>query len=50
MSATLKIEDFLNNKNLFKNKIPIIEIKVRTFPVSIFYNKITPDDYKQNMI
>ena len=35
---------------MFSEKPPLIEIKVRTFPVSVFYNKITPDDYKENII
>lgn len=28
----------------------MVNIKVRTFPVDVFYNKTTPDDYIEDMI
>ena len=45
MSATLKVEDFTNNKFLFPKKINIINVESRQFPVSIYFNKVTPSDY-----
>lgn len=43
MSATMKIDDF--KKNTIFEKPPLIKIQSKTFPVNIFYNKITPVDY-----
>lgn len=45
MSATLRVEDFTHNKWLFPKKINVINVESRQFPVSIYYNKITPDNY-----
>lgn len=45
MSATLRVEDFTNNKTLFPKKINVINVESRQFPVSIYFNKFTPDDY-----
>ena len=50
MSATLRVEDFTENKVLFppsmKAIIPrVINVETRQFPVSIHYNKTTPHDY-----
>ena len=50
MSATLRVEDFVQNQRLFFEKPPIVHVKVRTFPVSIHYNKVTPDDYLEEII
>ena len=50
MSATLKIKDFLENKRLFPMTPPLVNIEVRNFPVNVFYNKITPEDYFEEMI
>ncbi len=50
MSATLKVNDFVSNPRLFKDPPPIVEIKVRTYPVSVYFNKITPDDYISEII
>jgi ATP-dependent RNA helicase DHX37/DHR1 len=41
MSATLRLTDFLNNSKLFAIRPPLIHVPVRTFPVDVFYNKIT---------
>lgn len=45
MSATLRIEDFTENTRLFKIPPPVINIETRQYPVSIHFNKKTPDDY-----
>ncbi|XP_060848731.1 probable ATP-dependent RNA helicase kurz [Rhopalosiphum padi] len=45
MSATLKVDDFSKNQNLFPQPPPIIELSSRQFPVTIHFNKKTPHDY-----
>nr|XP_033811331.1 probable ATP-dependent RNA helicase DHX37 [Geotrypetes seraphini]XP_033811332.1 probable ATP-dependent RNA helicase DHX37 [Geotrypetes seraphini] len=46
MSATLRIEDFTENKRLFPTPPPVIKVEARQFPVTVHFNKRTPlDDY-----
>jgi ATP-dependent RNA helicase DHX37/DHR1 len=45
MSATLRVEDFVNNKILFANPPPIVKVDARQFPVTVHFNRRTPDDY-----
>lgn len=45
MSATLRLEDFTENKRLFKVTPPVIEVKTRQFPVVVHFNKRTNDNY-----
>ncbi|XP_063965098.1 probable ATP-dependent RNA helicase DHX37 [Lytechinus pictus] len=46
MSATLRVEDFTENKRLFKVTPPVIKVESRQFPVTIHFNKRTPvEDY-----
>lgn len=45
MSATLRVEDFTENKKLFKITPPLISVDSRQFPVTIHFNKRTSDDY-----
>ncbi len=46
MSATLRVEDFRENKRLFPNKAPyLIKVDARQYPVTTHYNKQTKDDY-----
>ena len=49
MSATLKVEDFTDNKRLFprvEDKPALVTVPGRTYPVSIHHSKITElDDY-----
>ncbi|KAJ8313105.1 hypothetical protein KUTeg_010478 [Tegillarca granosa] len=46
MSATLRVEDFTENKKLFKITPPVVKVDSRQFPVTIHFNKRTPlDDY-----
>ncbi|XP_052798747.1 probable ATP-dependent RNA helicase DHX37 [Mya arenaria] len=46
MSATLRVEDFTENKRLFRVTPPVIKVDARQFPVTVHYNKRTPlEDY-----
>lgn len=45
MSATLRVEDFTKNKQLFKIPPPVMSVETRQFPVTIHFNKTTADDY-----
>jgi len=45
MSATLRVEDFTENRRLFKQIPPVIKVDARQFPVSVHFNKRTVDDY-----
>lgn len=45
MSATLRVEEFVENPRLFKVKPPVITIETRQFPVSIHFNRKTSEDY-----
>eukprot|EP01133_Synstelium_polycarpum_P003732 gene3732-4301_t len=41
MSATLRVEDFTKNTNLFGSVPPVINIPTRQYPVTIHFNKKT---------
>lgn len=45
MSATLRVEDFTHNTNLFRLPPPVIKVEARQFPVTIHFNKRTSTDY-----
>lgn len=45
MSATLKIEDFTENKAIFPIPPPVISVEAKRFPVFTYYNKETQEDY-----
>ncbi|XP_053480856.1 probable ATP-dependent RNA helicase DHX37 isoform X1 [Ictalurus furcatus] len=46
MSATLRVEDFTENKKLFRTPPPVIKVEARQFPVTVHFNKRTPmEDY-----
>ena len=45
MSATMRIEEFVDNRYLFKVKPKIINIDARQYPVTIHFNKRTPKNY-----
>ncbi|XP_015600106.1 probable ATP-dependent RNA helicase kurz [Cephus cinctus] len=45
MSATLRVEDFVENPKLFKIKPPVINVESRQFPVTIHFNRRTSQDY-----
>ncbi|MCI4380964.1 hypothetical protein PGIGA_G00246080 [Pangasianodon gigas] len=46
MSATLRVEDFTENKRLFRTPPPVIKVEARQFPVTVHFNKRTPmEDY-----
>lgn len=42
MSATLRVEDFTENRRLFKTTPPVVKVDSRQFPVTIHFNKRTP--------
>lgn len=50
MSATLRVEDFINNPRLFKEKPPVISVESRQFPVTIHFNRRTNEDYVKEAI
>ncbi|XP_074037700.1 putative ATP-dependent RNA helicase kurz [Leptinotarsa decemlineata] len=45
MSATLRLEDFTENRRLFKNPPKVIKVEARQFPVTIHFNKRTDQNY-----
>ncbi|XP_030245861.1 probable ATP-dependent RNA helicase kurz [Drosophila navojoa] len=47
MSATLRVSDFTENTHLFKVPPPLIKVEARQFPVTIHFQKHTPEDYIQ---
>ena len=45
MSATLRVEDFTENRRLFKEIPPSIKVDSRQYPVAMHFNKHTYEDY-----
>lgn len=45
MSATLRVKDFAENKNLFATSPPIINVSSRQHPVTIHFSRRTDSDY-----
>ncbi|KAI6646445.1 hypothetical protein LOD99_12566 [Oopsacas minuta] len=47
MSATLRLEDFIENRKLFpvERIPPVIHIESRQYPVTIHFSRVTTDDY-----
>lgn len=45
MSATMRVEDFLENAKLFKSPPRLIHVPTRQFPVQIHFSKVTPENY-----
>ncbi|CAI0448172.1 unnamed protein product [Linum tenue] len=46
MSATMRVEDFISGKRLFRTPPPVVEVPTRQFPVSIHFSKRTEEvDY-----
>lgn len=45
MSATLRVSDFSENKQLFAVPPPIVQVEARQYPVSVHFNKKTRPDY-----
>lgn len=43
MSATLRVEDFLDNRRLFKIQPPLIKVESRQHPVTIHHNRVTSE-------
>lgn len=48
MSATLRVEDFTNNKKLFKTPPPVLTVEARQFSVKNHFNKVTSVDYMKD--
>ncbi len=45
MSATLRVQDFTENRRLFKSVPPQIRVEARQFDVAVHFNKHTHEDY-----
>lgn len=45
MSATLRIQDFTENRRLFKIPPPVINVEARQYPVTVHFNRRTNDNY-----
>lgn len=45
MSATLRVSDFSENKQLFPVPPPVLKVEARQFPVSVHFNKKTKFEY-----
>ncbi|XP_017883450.1 probable ATP-dependent RNA helicase kurz [Ceratina calcarata] len=45
MSATLRVEEFVENAKLFKVKPPVLTVESRQFPVTIHFNRRTSTNY-----
>uniref|UniRef100_A0A1Q3F0A1 RNA helicase n=1 Tax=Culex tarsalis TaxID=7177 RepID=A0A1Q3F0A1_CULTA len=45
MSATMRVKDFTENRNLFAKVPPVINVESRQFPVTVHFSKTTPSDY-----
>ncbi|GJQ81320.1 putative ATP-dependent helicase [Trypoxylus dichotomus] len=45
MSATLRIQDFTENRRLFKVAPPVINVEARQFPVTVHFNRRTNENY-----
>ncbi|PQQ18686.1 ATP-dependent RNA helicase DEAH13 [Prunus yedoensis var. nudiflora] len=44
MSATLRVEDFMSGRKLFRNPPPVIEVPTRQFPVTIYFSSRTKEE------
>lgn len=42
----MRVQDFQNTK-LFDYTVPIINVEARMFPVTVYYQKQTPESYLQ---
>lgn len=45
MSATLRLEDFTENRRLFKIPPPVFKVETRQYPVTVHFNKRTNENY-----
>lgn len=41
MSATLRVDDFVSGRRIFRNPPPVIEVPTRQFPVTVHFSKRT---------
>lgn len=49
MSATLNVRELLSNRRLFPEEVNVINIRTKTFPVNVYYNKESPDDIYEDI-
>jgi HrpA-like RNA helicase len=49
MSATLNVKELLSNKQLFPSPVNVINIRTKTYPVNVYYNKESPDDLYEDI-
>jgi len=48
MSATLRVDDFMQNKRLFPHLTPrVIKVESRQFSVDLHFSKVTKEDYEE---
>lgn len=45
MSATMRVEDFVENAILFRSPPRLIHVPTRQFPVQVHFSKFTPENY-----
>lgn len=50
MSATLNVDELLSNAQLFPDPVNVINIKTKTYPVNVYYNKESPDDLYEDIV
>ncbi|GIY19109.1 probable ATP-dependent RNA helicase DHX37 [Caerostris extrusa] len=48
MSATICVEDFMENRNLFKDPPFLIQVESRQYQVQVHFNLRTPEDYVES--
>lgn len=47
MSATLRVSDFTENRQLFPQPPPLLKAEARQHPVTIHFSRRTPSDYAE---
>ncbi|XP_054016492.1 probable ATP-dependent RNA helicase kurz [Hylaeus anthracinus] len=50
MSATLRVDEFVENSKLFKVKPPVLTVDSRQFPVTIHFNRRTSTNYVSDVL
>ncbi|KAM3140264.1 hypothetical protein pb186bvf_007620 [Paramecium bursaria] len=50
MSATLRLDDFLENKRVFPRQLNVINIQSRQYPVKVYYEKQTKENYIDTVV
>lgn len=47
MSATLRVSDFTENRQLFPQPPPLLKAEARQHPVTVHFSRRTPSDYTE---